>query len=471
MPGNTYVLSFWIQNVSPNSSPAELAVTWGGTVVLDLADPLGSTNNYPQQLLPANAPGYTQFTVTVQASSASTVLAFYGRQDPAWFAIDDVSVAPLVTGKVILDDGAGSGIANDGVQNGSEVGHAGVTVTLSNCAGTTYSTAVTNGAGAFRLPTGTIPAGYTGSICVVETLPSGFVAVSSNPGATGGTYAPATRTLSFTLSASANLNGIVFGEVPLSSFLTDGAQQLGAGQTAVYSHVYTAGDKVNVAFSATNAATPAAMSWSSVLYLDSACTGSLSAADPVITAAIAVTAGQSVCILDKVTSPAGAAVGTIDAVSVTATETYAPVPTNGSIVHVLTHTDTSTVSSSQLSLLKQVRVVATCPSTAADTNAFATANQASPGTFLEYQITFSNPSAAPLTAIQIQDAVPVYTLFQSAQCTIVPAGFASCTVSQAPAAGASSGSMLWVLANSTSAPIGLQSGSLGTVRFCVKMTQ
>lgn len=471
VPGNTYQLSFWIQNVSPNSAPAELAVTWGGAVVLDLADPLGSTTKYPQQLLPANAPAYTQFTVTVQATAASTVLAFYGRQDPAWFALDDVSVAPIVSGSVVLDNGAGGGTANDGVQNGSEAGHGGVSVNLSNCAGTTYSTAVTSGNGSFALATAGIPAGYTGSVCVTETLPPGFIAVSSNPGATGGTYTPATHTLSFPLSATSKLTGIVFGEVPASSFATSGAQQVTAGQAAVFSHVFTAGDKASVAFGASNSATPPSPGWTSVLYLDSTCSGTLSAADPVISAPIAVTAGQIVCILDKVSSPAGAAAGGVDLLSLSATETYSPVPSNGAIVHVLTQTDTTTLASSDLSLLKQVRVVASCPSTPADTNAFATANQAGPGNFLEYQISFANATAAPLTSIQIQDAVPVYTLYQSAQCTIVPAGIASCTVSQVPAVGASSGSIVWVLANSLSAPIGLPSGGAGAVRFCVKVTQ
>jgi uncharacterized repeat protein (TIGR01451 family) len=465
--GNTYNLTFWIQNVVTSSTPSEVVVQWGGTTVLDLADPISQTG---QQFLPQNAPAYTQFSVTVTATSSSTVLTFYGRQDPAWLAIDDISVAPFVTGKVIIDNGAGAGTANDGVLNGAETGHSGVTVSLTNCAGTVYSTAVTGAGGAFSLATDSVPAGSTGSACVVETLPAGYVAVSSSAGGTGGTYTPATQTLKFNFGPTVNVNGIVFGEVPASSFSTVGNQQIAAGQSAVFAHTYIAGDHANVSFSASGAATPATPPWTSVLYLDTSCSGTLSGSDTVISAPIAVTAGQKVCILDKVTSPTGAPTGASDIVTVTATETYTPTPTNGAIVHAYTQTDTATVVASDLSLLKQVRVVATCPSTPADTTVFGASNQASPGNYVEYQVTYSNASSAPLVHITIEDSVPAYTIFESALCGTLPAGESSCSVS-APAVGATSGAITWTLTDSTTAPIGIQPGGSGTVRMCVRVAQ
>jgi len=467
VPGNTYNLTFWIQNVVTSSTPSEFVVEWGGNIVIDLADP---TTLAGQRFLPQNAPGYTQFSVTVTATSSSTVLALYGRQDPAWLAVDDISVAPYVTGKVILDNGAGGGTANDGVLNGAETGHAGVTVSLTNCAGTVYATAVTAASGAFSLPTDSVPAGSTGSACVVETLPAGYVAVSSNAGGTGGTYTAATQTLKFNFGPTVNLNGIVFGEVAASSFATDGNQQIAAGQSAIFGHTFVAGDRASVTFAASGAANPAAPAWNIVLYLDTTCSGTLNGTDTVISAPIAVTAGQTVCILDKVTSPAGAGTGASDVVTLTATEAYAPTPTNGAIVHSYTHTDTATVVASDLTLLKQVRVVATCPSTPADTNAFNASNQASPGSYVEYQLTYSNASSAPLANIKIEDSVPAFTLFQAALCGTLPAGESSCAVS-APAVGATSGAITWTLTDATTAPIGLQPGGSGTVRMCVRVAQ
>jgi uncharacterized repeat protein (TIGR01451 family) len=343
-------------------------------------------------------------------------------------------------------------------------------VSLTNCAGTTYSTAVTGASGAFSLPTDTVPAGSTGAACVVETLPAGYIAVSSNAGSTGGTYTPATQTLKFNFGPSVNVNGIVFGEVPASSFTTDGNQQIAAGQSAIFAHTFVAGDKASVSFTATGVANPAAPAWSSVLYLDTTCSGTLSGSDPVISAPVAVSAGQTVCLLDKVTSPVGAATGASDVVTLTAVETYTPAPTNGTIVHTYTHTDTATVVASDLTLLKQVRVVATCPSTAADTNAFGASNQASPGNFVEYQITYSNASSAPLVNIKIDDTVPAFTLFQSALCGALPPGESACGVS-APAVGATSGAITWTLTDSATAPIGIQPGGSGTVRMCVRVAQ
>ncbi len=466
--GNSYEVSVWVQNVVVNIAPAELLVTWGGATAMDIVNPLTSTS---QIFFPGNAPDWIKYGTVVTAASGSTAIVFYGRQDPWYFAIDDVNVSPLVLGKVIIDNGVGGGIANDGIQNGSEPGHAGVTVSLTNCAGTTYSSAITGGNGSFSLSTASVPAGFSGSACVVESLLSGYVAVSSNPGVTGGAYTAATQTLKFTLNATSKLTGIVFGDVPQSTLSSTGTQQVSAGQIAIYPHTYTAGDNANVVFTTSNAPTPVTANWTNVLYFDTACSGTLTASDPVISAPIAVTAGQSICLLDKVMSPAGAAPGMLDIATVTATETYTPAPTNGAIVHALTRTDTTTITPSDLTLLKQVRNVATCPSSAADIAAFATSNQANPGSFVEYQITFSNTTASPLTSISINDAVPAFTLFQSAQCATLPAGEASCAVTQAPALNATSGAILWVLTDSPTTPIGMKSGASGTVRYCVKVAQ
>jgi uncharacterized repeat protein (TIGR01451 family) len=466
--GNSYELSVFVQNVVVNIAPAELLVTWGGATAMDLVNPLASTS---QIFFPGNAPDWIKYGTIVTAASGSTAIVFYGRQDPWYFAIDDVNVSPLILGKVIIDTGVGGGIANDGIQNGSEAGHTGVTVSLTNCAGTTYSSAITGGSGNFSLSTASVPAGFSGSVCVTETLPSGYAAVSSNPGATGGSYTAASQTLKLTLNSASRLTGIVFGEVPQSTLSATGTQQVSAGQIAIYPHTYTAGDNANVVFSTSNAPTPVAANWTNVLYLDTTCSGTLTASDPVISAQIAVTAGQSICLLDKVMSPAGASPGMLDIATVTATETYTPAPTIGAIVHALTRTDTTTITPSDLTLLKQVRNVATCPSTAADVAAFATSNQANPGSFVEYQITFSNTTTSPLTSISINDAVPAFTLFQNAQCAALPAGEASCTVTQAPALNATSGAILWALTDSAVAPIGMKSGASGTVRYCVKVAQ
>jgi hypothetical protein len=93
VPATYYTVSFFLANEGgPHNS---FLATFGGQTVLSLTD--------------ANAFGYTEFTATVKATSASSVLAFTAQQDPADFLLDDVSVeagpAP-VTGGGLLSIGA-----------------------------------------------------------------------------------------------------------------------------------------------------------------------------------------------------------------------------------------------------------------------------------------------------------------------------------------------------------------------------
>jgi hypothetical protein len=80
--GQTYNLSFYTSNNPSAPTPSELDVYWGGTQVVALNP------------VPGAAPNYTEYTGTVTATGTSTDLEFLGRQDPAYFALDDVSVTP-----------------------------------------------------------------------------------------------------------------------------------------------------------------------------------------------------------------------------------------------------------------------------------------------------------------------------------------------------------------------------------------
>ena len=80
--GQSYVLSFWIDNPSPGGTPNQFDVTWNGTVV------------YNKTNLPVLSWTNLQFIVT--ASSANTALRFGFRNDPSYFGLDDVSVMPVV---------------------------------------------------------------------------------------------------------------------------------------------------------------------------------------------------------------------------------------------------------------------------------------------------------------------------------------------------------------------------------------
>ena len=237
---------------------------------------------------------------------------------------------------------------------------------LTNCGGTVYTTSASAADGSFSLSLNGIPAGQP--VCLLESLPAAFNAVSVNGGTTAGTYTASTTTLRFMPLAGTNYSGIVLGDAPQSTC--------------------------------------------SVLYLDTNCNGTLEAPDSVITGPINVIAGQQVCILDKVNSPAGGSEGAKAVTTVSASEIWTvPTLTPGSQNHVLRNTDTTMVSVAGLTLLKDFRALSACPADAVASLGIATAHSSSgsakPGDFLEYRVRYTNNTSAPLTNIKVHDSVPV----------------------------------------------------------------
>jgi hypothetical protein len=57
-------------------------------------------------------------------------------------------------------------------------------------------------------------------------------------------------------------------------------------------------------------------------------------------------------------------------------------------------------------------------------------------------VTFRNDTAFPISAVQVFDSVPSYTLFVGAACDTMPAGL-TCAVTKAPAVNATSGDIQW----------------------------
>jgi MYXO-CTERM domain-containing protein len=85
--GQHYDLSFWFGG---DAAPDELKVLWGANTVLDLQG---------AQIVSNAGSGETLYTVAhLFATGPSTVLAFFGRQDPGYDGLDDVSVTPSVSG-------------------------------------------------------------------------------------------------------------------------------------------------------------------------------------------------------------------------------------------------------------------------------------------------------------------------------------------------------------------------------------
>ncbi len=351
----------------------------------------------------------------------------------------------VLRGRVFRDTGEDGG-PNDGLQNGAELGIGGVTVRLTDASGSTvYATALTNGSGDYSLP---VPGSLTtGTVLrVVETNLTGYLSTGGQVGTTGGSYARATDTTTFTLTSGTSYTGVNFADVPVNRLTTDGLQSALPGTTLYYPHTFIAGSAGQVGFATSAVATPSLPGWSEVFHRDADCDGQFDAGEPQITAPITVVAGDVICILVKEFVPAAAPLGAQNVVTVTASFTY----TNASPALATTHTrtDTTTVGDAALRLQKAVDKA-----------------QALPGENLIYTITYTNTSSRPLTSLIITDATPVFSTFISVSCGTPPAGLV-CTPPAAPTTApppGGTGPIIWGFSGS------LLPGASSSVQFTVRV--
>ena len=352
----------------------------------------------------------------------------------------------VLTGRVFRDTGVGAGVPNNAVQDGSEPGIAGVTVRATDSGGgTTFDSTVTDGAGNYTL--WIAASAGANPIRVVQANAGGFVSTGGQPGTTTGAYLRSSDVTTFTNVVGSSYSGVNFADVPDNALTSDGAQSALPGATLNYAHSFTAGSGGSVSFATSAVASPALTGWSEVLYRDANCNGVLDGAEgaTALSGPLIVTAGELVCVLVKEFVPATAPNGAQNQVTLTASFSYS----NASPALASTHTrsDLTTVGapgSAGLTLIKSVDKAT-----------------ALPGEVLTYTIVYTNNSSGALSTLRISDGTPAFTTFASAACIgALPANLSSCSVSSAPAAGAT-GSIDWSFVG-TLAP-----GGSGTVRFAV----
>ncbi len=388
---------------------------------------------YSQTLSCTNVGGTTN--VSGWTSLPQTVTPVAG--DNIACTVTNAPAALAVTGRVFLDHGLSGGTANDGVLNGGEVGQAGVTVRLTNCAATVYASSVTDGTGAyvFSVP-GALSTGAT--LCVEQTNLSGRVSTGASVGSValptgsatpvGGTSYTYTRAstpdrIAFTWNGSGHA-GLNFGDVNAGTFGANGSKNGQPGNSVVYAHTFTAGTAGTVGFEVSGAvASPSLSGWSEKIFADVGCTGTLQVGAaqlfPPAAAPQAVLPGQQVCVIVQELIPNTALSGYSNDATVQANFTYSnanpSLPTASYTLHDITN-----VGDSALELKKEVRNVTQ------GVLVFGINNQAKTGETLEYRITYTNNAPTPINSLVVSDATPVYTSFVSATVGATPASLTSC---------------------------------------------
>ena len=349
-----------------------------------------------------------------------------------------------VDGTVFRDDGAGLGTANNGALDGGEAGLAGVRVQLLSgaCAGGECDSTLTDGMGAFQL---WLPSGAAGAVAVREPARFGWLATGGSAGTTGGSYARTPAVISFIAAGGALYSGLGFGEVPLNTLAPNGAQSVAAGGAAFYAHRFVASSAGSATFTSAQASSPALPGWSGTLYRDLNCNGVVDPGEPVVSGAIAATAGQTFCLVLREDAPAGAPPGAQAQTTLTASFSYVnAVPALGSSASA---SDVTTVlgAGNGLVILKSVDLAT-----------------AKPGDILTYTILYTNNGPSPLSSIVIRDATPAFTVFQSAACGALGTGLSGCGLSSQPSVGGT-GPVVWTMAG-TLAP-----GASGSVSYQVRV--
>lgn len=348
-----------------------------------------------------------------------------------------------VSGTAFQDDGSGSGTANNGAQDGGEVGLTNVTVKATDTGSTIYDQTTTDASGHYTL---WLPASAT-SVRVTETNSSGYVSTGASVGNSGGTYSRTTDTISFT-NAGLVYTGLNFGEVLNSTLSPNGSLQTLPNTSVFYSHSFVATTTGQVTLSTADVASPNNIrGYSAVLYRDTNCNGQLDSGETQISGAISVTVGTTVCFLVKEFVPGSAPFDATDSVTVTAS--FALTNAAPTLTLSYTATDITTVGQPKDAGLRLEKAVDKATAT--------------PGTVITYTITYTNDSSGSLSSIVINDATPAYTLFQSASCgTPLPTGVTGCSVTTQPGSGAT-GTIQWTLTGN------MNSAQSGTVSFSVKV--
>lgn len=393
-------------------------------------------------------------SATLSSVTPAAPLGWLGTETPTQSRSATVSTADLtlqnfglfrgskVSGTVFRDNGVGSGVANNGTQDGTETGIAGVTVKATDSTGATVlDSAVTTTAGAYTL---WIPfSAGAAALKITETNPAGHISVGGSAGTTGGTYTRVTDTVDFVNAIGSTYTGVNFADVPDTKFSNDNQRTILPGEVVFYPHVFVAGTTGQLTLSASGTANPTGV-WGAAVYLDLNCNGSIDAADSLVSAALAVTANQTVCLVARVTAPVNAPFNAQYTYALNASFSLA----NSAIVWTSGRSDLTIVGRNSDSGLRLVKSV--------------DRSTARSGDVITYTIQYENQSAESLGNLRINDATPVYTTFGAAGCGTQPAGISACVVSQQPAGGAS-GSVAWTLSG-TLAP-----GAVGSVSFSVTL--
>ncbi|RPE70918.1 putative repeat protein (TIGR01451 family) [Pacificibacter maritimus] len=316
--------------------------------------------------------------------------------DEASVTVTFVGGGSVLSGTVFQDNGAGSGTAFDGVQNGLEVGTPAAKVEVFNGAGTLIDSPEVAADGTWSL---TLPDSFAGPVTLQVTAAATHLVISETPAALpfGVNTDPRDGRFTFTPDPDEDYAGLDVGVLKQARLREDQSGVIGAGQVAELRHEFIVDAEGSVAFSVTPLSETPAGGYSHALFEDTNCDGT---ADTVISGALTTSPDQLICLVLRVSASSSIGPNASYVVQLDAITTYGA--TGVSELDRNTDRLTTEASTGALRLYKTVRNIT-------QGGAEGVRNGGAVGDVLEYSITVENPSAAPASEITIYDRTPPYT--------------------------------------------------------------
>lgn len=327
-----------------------------------------------------------------------------------------------VKGRVFIDSNV------DGINDNTEKGVSNLPIVLVDVVNNTCTSTRTDADGHYTFfPV--IPGNYRLYEASRETIPTPQNCDVNKAKDPAGYRSTTANTLGQFSVVDAEITGKDFGDVGVPTFQPNHSGTILAGNVGFYTHQFKASSTGSVNFSANNSGgiTPG---WNSTLYLDSDCSGKLNGTEmnTPLTNTLATTAGQKICIINKVYAPAGVQAGESYTNSINANFNF----NNNAIAGTTTLKviDISKASandpitgSSKLTLRKTVENLT---QGSAETE---TQNTAKPGEILKYRIYYSNTGTGVITDLEIEDTVPDFTTLNGLPtCELpLPASLTTCS--------------------------------------------
>ena len=280
--------------------------------------------------------------------------------------------------------------------------------------------------------TGIVATNATATVFADVTVPAGQAAIPGGQVITFRALSPSTG------SADKITDSVIVNTIRSVTVTPTNVGQVVPGGSVIYTHTITNAGNVaeNVGGGITVALSllETQAGFTSVVYLDANNNNIIDATDPVINTALdlgSIAAGASKQLLVKVTASSGVGIGVVNTTTLTAT-TSGVINTVAAPVTVST-TDTTTVISGNIVLLKEQALDANCdgvPDSGVYSVATITAG-AIPTACIRYRVTATNNGSANVDGLVLSDATPVSTTYH----ITVPAATTLGTVT-APATGA-----------------------------------